>query len=73
MKVQITKDFWDGSKSKSKIVNLDGLSISALSFILMESGVAGITITRVENLNYMIKNLTRIKDHENANNRIIKK
>lgn len=46
MEVNITKDMYDGSKSKLIQVDLDGLSMSSLIFMLMNAKVAGITITK---------------------------
>lgn len=55
MKVNITKDYWNGARSKTTTVDLDGFSMNQLAFLLLESGVAGITITQVESLQNMIK------------------
>ena len=54
MRVIITKDYWDGSRSKTAKTDLDGFNMTQLAFLLMEKGVASITITQVENLQYMI-------------------
>jgi hypothetical protein len=59
MKVNITKDYWNGEKSKIRTIDIDGFSMSQLAFLLLESGVAGITITQVETLETMIKRLTK--------------
>ena len=55
MRVNITKDYWNGARSETKTVNLDGFSTGNLAFMLLGSGVASITITRIESLQDMIR------------------
>lgn len=46
MRVYITKDCYDGSKSKIIEADLDGMPMSSLIFMLMTAKVASITITK---------------------------
>lgn len=47
MKVTLTLDFYDGRKSKVRVLDLaDGFSMQDLMFNLMRREVAGVTITR---------------------------
>ena len=46
MRVYITKDCYDGSKSRVIEADLDGMSMSSLIFMLMTAKVASITITK---------------------------
>lgn len=57
MEVRITKDHYDGSKSKSAEVDLDGLPMSELIFMLMSAKVASITITKRFDLQSAVKKL----------------
>lgn len=57
MEVRITKDHYDGSKSKSVDVDLDGLPMSQLIFMLMSSKVASVTITKRFDLQKAVKKL----------------
>ncbi len=54
MRVFITKDCFDGSKSKIIEADLDGMSMSSLIFMLMGAKVASITITKKFDLNRAI-------------------
>lgn len=46
MRVFITKDCYDGSKSRVIEADLDGMSMTELIFMLMTAKVASITITK---------------------------
>jgi len=48
MRVVITKDMFDGTKSKGKELYLEGASMSDLIFMLMTGDVAGLTITKAD-------------------------
>ena len=50
MKVIVTLDYYDGSQSKSKLVQLDSLDITFLKLTLMNKDVCGMTVTKLENL-----------------------
>jgi hypothetical protein len=60
MKVQVTLDFYDGSKSKSKIVQLDSIETTFLKLTLMNKDICGMSITKVESLH-------KIMDKTNEN------
>jgi hypothetical protein len=52
MKVYITKDMIDGSKSKLKgPIYLDEINLSGLLFLLNEADVAGVSFVRADLLN----------------------
>ena len=53
--VEITKDYWDGTKSKSTAFYLDSVSASELVFMLMEKGVGSITITKKTSLDRIVQ------------------
>lgn len=60
MKVTITLDYWDGTKSKTKDVDgLEGVAsiTDRIAFAMMESGVASVTITKVPSLDKMVRDL----------------
>lgn len=60
MKVTITLDYWDGSKSKTKDVSgLEDVAAIAnqIAFTMMESGVASVTITKVPSIDKMVRDL----------------
>lgn len=60
MRVTVTKDYLDGSQSKSREIDLDsGISMNQFIFMLTEQGVAGLTITRVLPLLKMTKDLRK--------------
>ena len=61
MRVFITKDHYDGSKSKIIETDLDGLPMSQLMFMMMSSGVAGITITKAFDIQ---KAVTKLEENE---------
>jgi hypothetical protein len=46
MRVYITKDCYDGSKSRVMECDLDGMSMTELIFLMMTAKVASITITK---------------------------
>lgn len=46
MKAYVTLDYWDGSKSKCREVDLDSTNIRALMFDMMVADVAGFTVTK---------------------------
>lgn len=50
MKVIVTLDYWDGSRSRSKVVYLDQLDTTFLKLKLTEEGVASVTITNATKL-----------------------
>lgn len=50
MKVAVTKDHWDGTRSKTIEVDLEAVSGRDLAFMLMGRSVAGVTITKTEAL-----------------------
>lgn len=57
MKVIATLDYWDGRKSITKIVDIERVAASGqLLLMLQGSGVASVTLTRLEKLD-------RIADH----------
>ncbi len=53
MKVEITLDRVDGSKSVSKTLSLDGTGLSQLSFMLASKDVIGCTISKKDALKYI--------------------
>ena len=55
MRVWITKDYWDGTRSKAKLVDLDGLPMSQFLFMMMERGVAGFTVTHKTSVSRMLE------------------
>lgn len=55
MRVFVTLDYWDGSKSKATEMDLDGMPMSQFSFMMMKRGVAGITITHKSDLTRMVE------------------
>lgn len=57
MRVFITKDCYDGSKSKIIEADLDGMPMSQLIFMLMSSKIAGITITKKFDINRAVGKL----------------
>ena len=54
MKVWVTKDYYNGYRSVSKEVNIEAISGNKLALVLMEEGVASITITRSKTLQEMV-------------------
>ena len=50
MKVFITLDYTNGEQSKQRVLDLDGTGLSQLSFMMMEAGVIGCTITKTNPL-----------------------
>lgn len=62
MEVWITKDHYDGSKSKIAAVDLDGCSMSELVFMLMSAKVAGITITKRFDIQEAVQKLNETKE-----------
>lgn len=54
MRVFITKDCFDGSKSKIIEADLDGMPMSELIWMMMHANVASITITKKFDLNRAI-------------------
>lgn len=51
MRVVITLDRFDGSRSQGKELYLDGSGFTQLAFMLAEKSVAGATITKADVLN----------------------
>jgi hypothetical protein len=62
MRVYITKDCYDGSKSKIIEADLDGMSMSSLIFMLMTAKVASITITKKFDLERAISKMDTPED-----------
>ena len=59
MKVWVTKDYYNGYRSVTKEVNLEAITGNRLALVLMEEGVASITITRSRSLQEMIDNMDK--------------
>lgn len=57
MEVWITKDHYDGSKSKTAPIDLDGFPMMELIMMMMSSKVAGVTITKRFNIQDAVKKL----------------
>ena len=64
MRVYITKDCFDGSKSKTIETDLEGTPMSQLMFMLMHTDVASITITRKFDLQRGIAKASAKEDEE---------
>ena len=62
MKIAITLDYWNGQLSKSKIIDEEELTSQAIIFALLESGVAGITITKCNSLTSIVNHLKKDVD-----------
>lgn len=58
MRVVITKDCIDGSRSQAGTFNLDGLSVQQLVFMLTHADVASITITKAD----LLSRLDRLEE-----------
>jgi hypothetical protein len=65
MKITLTLDYWNGTLSKSKVMDAEDITSHKIIFALLESGVAGITITKVDNLFKVIEHLNKGEYHEN--------
>lgn len=50
MRIQITLDHYDGSKSKVTTVDLDGTGLNQIAFMLMNASVCGATITKCNSI-----------------------
>lgn len=50
MRVVVTLDKYDGSKSKTAELDLDGFGLNQLAFMLMNRDVCGATLTKVLDL-----------------------
>lgn len=50
MKVLITLDTYDGSKSKTREVDLENVSGQQLMYLMMQADVYGVTITKADTL-----------------------
>ena len=59
MKVWVTKDYYNGHRSLSKEVNLEAITGNKLALVLMEEGVASITITRSKTLQQMVDDMNK--------------
>ena len=58
MRVMITRDYWDGSKSQVTEVDLDGMGMGQLMMMLGHSGCASITITKLTGgLDYAVRHM----------------
>ena len=57
MLVTITKDYYDGTQSKSKTFELEDVQASDLVWMMMEGAVASITITKETNILKAIKKM----------------
>ena len=57
MEVWITKDHYDGSKSKTAKIDLDGFPMMELIMMMMSAKVAGVTITKRFNVQSAVKKL----------------
>jgi hypothetical protein len=57
VRVFITKDCYDGSKSKIIEADLDGMPMSQLIFMLMSAKIASITITKKFDLQRAVKKM----------------
>jgi hypothetical protein len=59
MKIMLTLDYWNGSLSKSKIIDEEQLTSHAIITALLQSGVAGITITKCDSIKKTIEHLNK--------------
>ena len=62
MKAEVTLDYYDGSKGKSKTISLDGFGLSQLSFSMMHGSVCGCTITKIEPLEKAVNKMRGTKN-----------
>ncbi len=60
MKITITLDYWNGTLSRSKTIDEEQLTSHAIITALLQSGVAGITITKHDKLSNVLKHLKGI-------------
>ena len=66
MKVQVTLDYWDGTRSKARDVDMEQISGRDLMFMMMEEGVAGITITKKLPVTKMVDRMRTPKHTESG-------
>lgn len=59
MKAFVTLDYYDGTRSKAKLMHLDGVNLQQLVFQLMESGVCGFTVTKHDQLEQVVEKMTK--------------
>lgn len=50
----ITLDYYDGTRSKAKKIDLDGFGMSEMIFLLMNRDVCGFTVTKENALKGLI-------------------
>ncbi len=59
MKAFVTLDYYDGTRSKAKLMDLEGTSIQELMFRLMESGCCGFTVTKHEPMERVAQHMNK--------------
>lgn len=64
MKIILTLDYWDGSKSKSKTMYAEDLTGNLIALTLMGKGVAGMTITNADSLKNIVRHMKPEQDPE---------
>jgi hypothetical protein len=64
MKVEVTLDYYDGSKGRAKQVYIDEIDSFTLKMSMMQSGVCGVTITKANTSLEKIVNKTRGECYE---------
>jgi len=57
MQVIVTLDYYDGSKGKSIVVAAEDIPSRTLMFKMMESGVCGYTVTRLDTLGKLMERM----------------
>ena len=62
MEAEVTLDYFDGSKSKSRTIRLDGFGLQELAFAMMSGKVCGCTITKIVHIEKAIKKMRENED-----------